>query len=140
MTAIAVAWVRCVDLCGDCGNIMIVRWLIALALSFAVASPAEAGVFKSRGKDTSKPAPAPAPAKKPAVAKKTPAPAKEAAPKKVAAKKTPAKKGRSSAVASNGRPDDLTPDAPTKKSKDGDVVITEGGKDEDDVIIRDIDD
>jgi hypothetical protein len=123
----------------------LVRWLIAIALSFAVASPASAGVFKARGKDTSKPAAKkPAAEKKPAVTKKAPAKAAPAQ-KKVAAKKAPVrKKTRNSAVASKGRPDNLTPDPPKSKKKKGkasDVVITEDTlEDEDDVIIRDIDD
>lgn len=101
---------------------------------------ADAGVFKQRG--GSKPAAAPA-AKKPApqapAKKAAPAPAKKATP--VAAKAPAKKKG---SVAASGRPDDLTPDeepaAPAKKKgKKGDeVTITV--EDEDDVIIRDIDD
>lgn len=113
------------------------RWLIASVLSLAIVSPAAAGVFKARG---GKPAAA-APAKKadkPAAA----APAKKSPAKTAAApaKKSPAKK---SAVASTGRPEDLTPEAepPAKKKKGAkasDVTITV--EDEDDVIIRDIDD
>jgi hypothetical protein len=120
-----------VDLRATCGTISFVRWLIALVVSFAIAAPAEAGVFKSRGKPDAKPAAA---AKKPAAVKKTPA-KQAAAPKKATpvAAKTPAKKGRSSA-ASKGRPDDLIPD----KKTDGGVTISEDA--EDDVIIRDIDD
>lgn len=121
------------------------RWLIAIVVSFGVATPATAGVFKARG---SKPgAPAAAPAKKPAVEKtaaEKPAPAKKApaaAPAKKSAPvaKAPAKKGKGSAVASGkGRPDDLTPDPAAKKSKGGEVTIIEDV--EEDVIIRDIDD
>jgi hypothetical protein len=113
-----------------------VRWLIASVLSLAIVSPAAAGVFKARG---GKPAAAPAKkADKPAAA----APAKKSPAKTAAApaKKSPAKK---SAVASTGRPEDLTPEAepPAKKKKGAkasDVTITV--EDEDDVIIRDIDD
>lgn len=111
------------------------RWLIAIALSFAVVSPADAGVFKSRGsKPADKPAAAPAAKKTTPAVKK--APAKQAAPatkKAPVASKAPAKK-RGSAVAAKGRPDDLTPDVKEKKP---DATITE---EEDDVIIRDIDD
>lgn len=112
------------------------RWLIASVLSFAIVSPAAAGVFKARG--GAKPAAAPAKkADKPAAAPAKKTPAKAAA---VPAKKGPAKK---SAVAASGRPDDLTPEAPPSKTKkkgakESDVTITV--EDEDDVIIRDIDD
>jgi hypothetical protein len=123
-----------------------VRWLIAFGLALFVAAPAQAGVFKGRGtdktkpgaKDTSKPAPAPAkettttakkPAPAPAATAKKPAPTKGTA---VAKKPTPAKKP-TSRVATEGRPKDLTPDS---KKKD-DVVVVE---DEEDVIVRDLDD
>lgn len=130
------------DLPPGCVTITFVRWLMALVVSFAVANPAGAGVFKARG---SKPATA-APAKKDKPAAKTSepaaAPAKKAPAKAAAApaKKAPVKKA---AVASSGRPDDLTPEAapPAKKGKKAakdDVAITV--EDEDDVIIRDIDD
>lgn len=121
------------------------RWLIALSLSLGLPLAADAGVFKQRGKPDSKAA---APAKKPAVEKAPPsvaAPAKKAPAKAAAAPakkatpvaaKTPGKKGPKSAVAAGkGRPDDLTPDP-----GNGGVVITETTPDEDDVIIRDIDD
>ena len=119
------------------------RWLIASVLSLAIVSPAAAGVFKARG--GAKPAVA-APAKKAEKPAATPAtaattqPTTKKAPAKAPAKKAPGKK---SAVASNGRPEDLTPDAaPSSKKKKGakesDVTITV--EDEDDVIIRDIDD
>jgi hypothetical protein len=114
-----------VDRLATCGTISFVRWLIAVAVSFALAAPAEAGVFKSRGK------PAPAATPKKPVAKK--APAKAAAPKKAAAR-TPAKKKARSAAASKARPTELIPDSKTE----GGVMITEDV--EDDVIIRDIDD
>lgn len=135
---------RSFDLRRGCGTIGFVRWLIAIVVSIGIASPATAGVFKARGQK-----PAAAPAKKPAVEKTAgekpatkKAPAK-AAPAKKSAAKAPAKKPRG-AVASSGRPDDLTPDeAPPpkksgKKSKDAEVSIVEDV--EEDVIIRDIDD
>ena len=116
---------------------------MAIVVTLGVANPAAAGVFKGRG---AKPATT-APAKKPAVEKtaaekpEKAAPAKKA-PAKAPAKKTqaraPAKKGPKSTVATNGRPDDLTPDKPTKKPKDAVTVVEEDV--EDDVIIRDIDD
>ncbi len=109
------------DLLPGCGTIELVRWLIAPVLFLAIAGPADAGVFKARG--GAKPAAAPTKkAEKPATAKKAKA---AAAP----AKKSPAKK---SAVAATGRP------SKKKSVKESDVTITV--EDEDDVIIRDIDD
>lgn len=115
-----------------------VRWLIALALLFAV-DRADAGTFKARGTTNTKPA-----AKTPAKtepAKKTEKAEPEKKPAAKTAQKAPAKKPAatakkkpSSQVATKGRPDDLTPN-PKKK---GDVRITED--DEEDVIIRDLDD
>jgi hypothetical protein len=120
-----------------------VRWLIALAMVVAVGR-ADAGTFKARGGDKSKPAAKTEPAKKTEPKKTEPAkkvektdadsekkPATKTA-QKAPAKKPPAKKPTSQ-VATKGRPNDLTP-TPKKK---GDVTITE---DEEDVIIRDLDD
>lgn len=104
----------------------VVRWLITLLVVFMV-SPATAGVFKQRDKNRAKRPPAPA------VVEKAPAqPAKAEAPKKAPPK---------SAVATKGRPDDLTPKPKAKPKakpkKDGDVVIVEDK--EDDVIVKDDD-
>ena len=108
------------------------RWLIALAVLFA-SGRADAGTFKARGGDKNKPA-AKTPAKtEPKKTEKTDADKKPVAAK-APAKKAPAKKKPASQVATKGRPDDLTPN-PKKK---GDVKIIEDN--EEDVIIRDLDD
>jgi hypothetical protein len=80
------------------------RWLAsALVIAFGLSSVASAQVFKPKGKKSDV-----------SVDKK---PAK----KSTKAKSTKSKKKKKSAAAERSRPDDLTPDAPSK-SEDSDFV------------------
>jgi hypothetical protein len=128
-----------VDLVGGCGTIAIVRswWLAILTFAFvAIAAPADAQVFKPRGKSG-----ATKPAKKaaPAATEKTEKPEKKAAAR-TSSKKPIAKKSR---AAESARPNDLTP-APKKgkkgKKSDEDEEDVASNLGDDEVIITDDDD
>jgi hypothetical protein len=127
------------DLVGGCGTIRFVRlwWLVILMFAVVAASgsPADAQVFKPRGKSGK------------TAAKKAPPAEKPAAEKKAAARPSPKKTAKKSRAADAGRPSDLTPTAAkTKKGKrpveeDDEVASAPSDSgDDDEVIITDDDD